>query len=197
MINLKIGIDIDNTLTNVQEELNEAAYNYAIKLGKEIDSSVVSEDINNNGSFYKQNFKFSYEELKYFLKEIMEEIVNKAEPRDKVVNVIQNLRKEGHKIYIITARDSEFHDDPYILSKTWLDKNKIEYDKLIVNARKKAPVCKQEKIDLFIDDQLHNCIDIMTEGIQAIRITDNKEYFEEIKSFNSWNEIYQYIKSME
>ena len=108
----------------------------------------------------------------------MEEIVNKAEPRENAINVIRNLRKEGHKIYIITARDNEFHDDPYILSKTWLDKNKIEYDKLIVNARKKAQVCKQENIDLFIDDQLHNCIDIMTEGIQAIRITDNKEYFE-------------------
>ena len=149
---MRIGIDIDNTLTNVQEELNEAAYNYAIKLGKEIDTSVIKEDINNNGSFYKENFKFSYDELKYFLKEIMEEIVNKAEPRDNAVNVIRNLRKEGHEIYIITARDKEFHDDPYMLSKKWLDKNKIEYDKLIVNARKKAHVCKQEDIDLFIDD---------------------------------------------
>lgn len=194
---MKIGIDIDNTLTNVQEELNEAAYNYAIKLGKQIDTSVIKEDINNNGSFYRQNFKFSYEELKYFLKEIMEEIVNKAEPRDKVVNVIQNLKKKGHKIYIVTARDSEFHDNPYELSKTWLDKNKIEYDKLIVNARKKTQVCKQENIDLFIDDQLHNCIDIMKEGIQAIRISDNREQFEDIKSFKNWNEIYEYIKSME
>lgn len=75
---MRIGIDIDNTLTNVQEELNEAAYNDAIKLGKPIDTSVIKEDINNNGSFYKQNFKFSYNELKYFLKEIMEKIVNKA-----------------------------------------------------------------------------------------------------------------------
>jgi len=194
---MRIGIDIDNTLTNVQEELNEAAYNYAIKLGKPIDTSIIKEDINNNGSFYKQNFKFSYNELKYFLKEIMEKIVNKAEPRENAINVIRNLRKEGHKIYIITARDNEFHDDPYILSKTWLDKNKIEYDKLIVNARKKAPVCKQEKIDLFIDDQMHNCIDIMNEGIQAIRISDSKEHFENIKSFDNWNEIYEYIKSME
>ena len=64
---MKIGIDIDNTLTNVQEELNEAAYNYAIKLGKPIDTSVIKEDINNNGSFYKQNFKFSYLEITNFM----------------------------------------------------------------------------------------------------------------------------------
>lgn len=193
---MRIGIDIDNTLTNIQKELNEAAYNYAIKLGKEIDSSVISEDINNNGSFYKQKFKFSYDELKYFLKEIMEKIINIAEPRAGVVEVIKNLRKEGHQIYIITARDSEFHDDPYLLSKNWLDKNKIEYDKLIVNARKKAPVCIQENIDLFIDDQLNNCIEITKEGIQTIRISEDKDNFENIETVDNWKQIYEYIQNI-
>lgn len=190
-----IGIDIDNTLTNVQEELNEAAYNYAIKLGKGIDSSVISEDINNNGSFYKEKFKFSYDELKYFLKEIMEEIINRAEPRVGVIETIRKLREEGHKIYIITARDSEFHDDPYYLSKNWLDKNKIEYDKLIVNARKKAPVCIQENVDLFIDDQLNNCIEITKEGIQTIRISCDKNNSENIATVDNWKQIYEYIKN--
>ena len=36
---MKIGIDIDNTITEVQEELNNAAYEYAIKLGKNINSA--------------------------------------------------------------------------------------------------------------------------------------------------------------
>lgn len=35
---MKIGIDIDNTLTEVQEKLNEAAYTYAVSLGKNLDS---------------------------------------------------------------------------------------------------------------------------------------------------------------
>ena len=193
---MKIGIDIDNTLTEVQEELNEAAYNYAIKLGKKIDSSVISEDINNNGSFYKEKFKFSYDELRYFLKDIMEKIINRAKPRTGVIETIRKLREEGHKIYIITARDSEFHDDPYLLSKNWLDKNKIEYDKLIVNARKKAPVCIQENIDLFIDDQLNNCIEITKEGIQTIRISNDKENFENIETADNWEQIYKYVKKI-
>ena len=193
---MKIGIDIDNTLTEVQEELNEAAYNYAIKLGKKIDSSVISEDINNNGSFYKEKFKFSYDELRYFLKDIMEKIINRAKPRTGVIETIRKLREEGHKIYIITARDSEFHDDPYLLSKNWLDKNKIEYDKLIVNARKKAPVCIQENIDLFIDDQLNNCIEITKEGIQTIRISNDKENFENIETADNWEQIYKYVQKI-
>lgn len=192
---MNIGIDIDNTITEVQEQLNNAAFKYAIKLGKNIDNTGNSfEDIKNNGDMYKKKFKFSYNELKYFLKNIQEEITNKAKPRDNAVETINRLKKEGHKIIIITARDSEFHDNPYLLSKNWLDKNNIKYDKLIVNAREKAPICKKENIDLFIDDQLNNCIEVTKEGIQTIRISDDKDNFENIEIVDNWKQIYEYVQ---
>ena len=124
---MNIGIDVDNTITKVQEELNNAAYEYAIKLGKNIENAENPfEDIKNNGDTYKKKFQFSYDELKYFLKNIHEEITNRAKPRDNAVEIINKLKKEGNKIVIITARDSEFHDDPYLLTKNWLDKNNLE-----------------------------------------------------------------------
>lgn len=191
---MNIGIDIDNTITEVQGKLNNAAYEYAIKLGKNIDNAENSlEDIRNNGDTYKKKFKFTYEELKYFLKNIQEEITNNALPRKNAVQTINKLRKEGHKIVIITARDSEFHDDPYLLSKTWLDKNNIEYDKLIVNAREKGVVCKSEQIDVFIDDQLNNCLDVLKEGIRVIRISNEISSNKEIVELNNWTKIYEYI----
>lgn len=193
-----IGIDIDDTLTNIGTDINIAAYNYAKKLGKDInDSENLLEAINNNAEFYKRKFKFNYDELKYFLKNIQEEITSKAKPRDGVVKIIKKLRSEGHKIYIVTARCTEFHDNPYELSKNWLDKNKIEYDKLIVNAREKATVCTKENIELFIDDQLNNCIEISNVGIKTIRISNDKTKYENIVTINNWNEIYNFIKEME
>ena len=195
---MNIGIDIDNTITEVQDKLNQSAYEYAIKLGKNINNAENSlEDIKNNGDTYKKKFQFSYDELKYFLKNIQEEITNNAVPREKAVEVISKLKKLDHKIYIITARDSEFHDDPYNLSKNWLDKNNSEYDKLIVNAREKAPVCKDEKIDLFIDDQLNNCLDIAKIRIKTIRISNDKKQYKDIITFENWDEIYNYIAEME
>ena len=189
-----IGIDIDNTLTEVQEELNKAAFDYAISLGKKIDDADNPiEDIKNNGDLYKKKFQFTYEELKYFLKNIQEEITNNAKPRENAVEIIKKLREDGHKIYIVTARDSEFHDDPYKLSKDWLDNNKIEYDKLIVNARQKAPICIEEKIDLFIDDQLNNCIDVLKVGISTIRIGNDN--IKGITSLSNWKQIYNYINN--
>ncbi len=191
---MNIGIDIDNTLTEIQEELNKAAYDYAIKLGKNINNAENQlEDIKNNGDAYKKKFEFTYDELKYFLKDIQEAITNKAEPRPDVVEVIKKLKKNGHKIFIVTARDSEFHDDPYLLSKDWLDKNNIEYDRLIVNAREKAIVCKQENIELFIDDQLNNCLEISRAGIKVIRITDDENSNDQITNLSNWQEIYEFI----
>lgn len=191
---MNIGIDIDNTITEVQNKLNKAAYDYAIKLGKNIENADNPlEDIKNNKDTYKKKFQFSYDELKYFLKNIQEEITNKAKPRENAVEVINRLKKDGHKIYIITARDSEFHDNPYLLSKNWLDKNNIEYDQIIVNAREKGIVCKNENIDLFIDDQLNNCLDALKEGIKVIRISNEICNNKDIVDLNSWTQIYKYI----
>lgn len=195
---MRIGIDIDNTLTEVQEELNKAAFEYAISLGKKIDNyDNPMEDIKNNGDTYRKKFQFTYEELKYFLKNIQENITNNAIPRENAKEVIDKLKKDRNEIYIITARDSEFHDDPYKLSKDWLDKNEIYYDKLIVNARKKSSVCEKEKIDLFIDDQLNNCLSVQNAGIQTIMITDKTYNYDKIKQLKDWNEIYNYINEME
>lgn len=192
---MNIGIDIDDTLTDIRDELKAAAMGYAQQLGKEINLGYVEDK--NNGNVYQEKYGFNYEELKYFLKNIQEEITKKAKPREDAAEIIKKLRKDGHKIYIITARDDEFHDDPYLLSKNWLDKNNIEYDKLIVNAREKAKICVQENIDVFIDDQLANCIKLSNENIKVIRITNYKEKHGDIVNKASWKEIYEYIKELE
>lgn len=177
---MNIGIDIDNTITEIQEKLEKAKLDYAVKIGKKIHE------------------EFTYEEQKYFIKNILEEIADQAKPRKQVVEVIHKLRKQGHKIIIITARCSEFHDNPYLQSKEWLEKNNIEYDKLIVNAIEKGTICKEENIDIFIDDQLNNCLDVVKEGIKVIRIGKNlSQSHEGIVNSESWEEIEKQIKEME
>ncbi len=192
---MRIGIDIDNTLTDVQKELNNAAYKYATRLNKKInlkDLNLI--DKKNDGNIYQKAFGFTYEELKYFLKDIQENITNNAIPREGVLEFISKLHLEGYEIYIITARDSEFHDNPYKQSEQWLKKNNIYYDKLIVNARNKGKVCKEEKVDLFIDDNINNCLDVKKYGIKAISLNTNNCYEDKIPIFDNWTDIYNYIK---
>ena len=118
---MRIGIDIDDTLTNIKEEMTKAVFKYAESLNK----NIVNEDLeindkHNNGSFYQRKFNFTYEELKYFLGTIQEKITNNAIPRPYCVDIIKQLHNDGNEIYIITARDSEFHDNPYLQSELWI-----------------------------------------------------------------------------
>lgn len=194
MIILRIGIDIDNTLTDIEEDLMKAAFTYAKSLGRTINTKYLkSIDDNNDGNKYQKIFGFDYEELKYFLKDIQESITDNAEPRPFASEVIESLHLAGYKIIIITARDLEFHDNPYGQSEMWLKKNNIYYDKLIVNARKKGKICKQEKINIFIDDNISNCLDVTKCGIKAILFGKKKEKDSTLISFDNWKDIYDYI----
>ena len=194
---MRIGIDIDDTLTDVKKELLEAGRKYAESLGKEIKVDKTFEDKSNNGNEWQEKFGFTYDELKYFLKDIQEGITNKAKPRENVVEVINKLKNDGNEIIIITARDSEFHDDPYQYSKDWLDKNKICFDKLVVNARDKKIACMQEKIDIFIDDSESNCLNVKKAGIKTIRVCNEiEDNNSNLICFNNWNDIYSYIQTI-
>lgn len=192
---MRIGIDIDDTMTDIKEKLTKAAIKYAKSLNKDmqtIDNNDIV-DIFNNGNIYQKLFNFNHEELKYFLGPIQEEITNNAVPRENCAKVINDLHKDGHEIYIVTARVNEFHKDPYLYSKEWLEKNKIYYDKLIVNARDKKIACLENNIALLIDDSISNCLNVANVGIDAI-IIGNKNN-STIKSVDNWQEIYDYIKN--
>ena len=194
---MRIGIDIDDTLTDVKDELIEAGEKYARSLGKDIKVDKNFEDKNNNGNKWQEMFQFNYDELKYFLKDIQESITNKAKPRENVVEVIKKLKNDGNEIIIITARDSEFHDNPYKYSKDWLDKNNIYYDKLVINAKNKEDACIEEKIDLFIDDSESNCLKVNKAGIKTIRVCNEiEENNSNLICFNNWNDIYSYIQTI-
>ena len=191
---MRIGIDIDDTLTDIKEQLTNAAFEYAKTLNKKVENENTEiNDIYNDGNIYQKIFNFSYDELKYFLGTIQEGITNNAIPRKDCVEVIKKLHEEGNEIYIITARDSEFHENPYQQSMDWLNKNDIYFDKLIVNARDKKRVCIEENIDILIDDSISNCKNIITSGISAIMITNSDIVEKDINYFNNWIEIYSYL----
>ena len=191
---MRIGIDIDNTLTDINDKLTNAAVEYAKTLNKYVENtSLKINDIHNNGNVYQKLFGFTYNELKYFLGTIQEKITNSAIPRDYCVEIIKKLHNDGNEIYIITARDSEFHENPYLQSEIWLKENDIYYDKLIVNARDKARICLENDIDLFIDDSISNCLNVSSVGILALTIGNSKEIYNKILNFDNWQQIYDYI----
>ncbi len=188
---MNIGIDIDGTITDINKQLDDELINYLKSINKLANNQNAIID-RNDGQNIKIKYNLTDSELKYFLGPIQENITDNAKPRINAVKTINKLKEQGMKIIIITARDSEFHLDPYNQSKHWLDQHNIIYDKLIVNARDKAKICLEEKITYLIDDSEYNWQSVNNIGIKTIKIIPSKNIPKE-NEYNNWDDIYSYI----
>ena len=195
---MNIGIDIDNTLTDIEKDLFDIANKYTKKINPNFkDKSPVKFDgFTNMAAFYTDLFGWNNEQLESFFRNERIEVVDKALPRPGVVDVLKKMKDNGNNIYIVTARTDKHDDMPYERAKTWLDKNGIVYDKLIVGATDKVKVCKELGIDVFIDDQLNNCMKISQSGITTIRLTNSKEEYDHVINMSNFTQIFEYICSL-
>lgn len=195
---MNIGIDIDNTLTDIEKDLFDIANKYTKKINPnfEYKNPIKFDGFTNMSTFYINIFGWNTEQVENFFRDERIEVVDKALPRPGVVDVLKKLKDNGNNIYIVTARTDKYDDMPYERAKTWLDKNGIVYYKLIVGATDKVKVCRELGIDVFIDDQLNNCMKISQSGITTIRLTNSKEEYAHFVNMSNFNQIFEYICSL-
>ena len=190
---MKIGIDIDNVISNFNEELLKAY----IEHDKELRNTGI---INKNAEYIRNGmFDWTDEEEKTFYKENIERIAINLKAIEGASKYIKKLKQDGHTIYIISGRDNGEYTDPYNMTKNWLEKYDIVYDKLFLvdayNYHSKTEICLENNVDIMIDDSKRMCTDIKKHGIKAfIMDTPYNKDTNEFKRVCSWKEIYKVIK---
>ena len=111
------------------------------------------------------------------------------------------MKRDGHKIYIITGRDNGDYSEPYNITKEWLDKFNIYYDELIlteayINYKHcKTEKCKEFDIDIMIDDSVHICRDCIENNITTLLMDTQFNKKEDIPRVHNWSEIYSFISN--
>lgn len=191
---MNIGIDIDNVISNFDEELLKEYIEHDKKLRN-------SGIINQNAKYIRNDmFDWSKEEDETFYKENIERIAKNLKVIEGAKEYIDKLKEEGHNIYIITGRDNGDYLDPYNMTKEWLQENNIYYDKLIfTDARdkmQKSKKCIENNIEIMIDDSINICKNCVESGITTLIM--DKLYNREEKNLTrvkDWKEIYEYIKN--
>lgn len=183
---MRIGIDIDDTITDT--------WSYMVPIYSQV-FNIPVEELSNSLPYYNSVKKLNLTVEEYFkiMQPYYEENALNIPIKKDAKEVINALKKEGHKIIFITARGKMYHE-PKLITKTYLEKNDIKYDKLIINANDKATICKKENIDLFIDDSYKHCQSVSSIGIKVLMFGTN--YNKNIKEFTritSWYEVYNYI----
>ena len=190
---MKIGIDIDDTITDSWECLIP----YYSRLFN------VPEDKLHKSLPYYESIKDKVSSVDEYYK-IMLPIYDEVSPNvnllPEVKETIDALYNLGCKVYFITSRGTD-HTDAYKDSKVFLDRYHIKYEKIIVNAKDKAKICQEENISLFIDDSYTNCKEVSentnTHVYMMTSMINRNFKDEKIKRVYSWPEIYFLINKEE
>lgn len=191
---MRIGIDIDNVISNFNEELLKAY----IEHDKELRNTGI---INKNAPYIRDGmFDWTDEEEKNFYKENIERIAINLKAIEGASKYIKKLKQDGHTIYIISGRDNGEYSDPYKMTKNWLEKYDIVYDKLFLvdayNSHSKTEICLEHNVDVMIDDSKRMCKDIKDNGIRALLMdTPYNRDTNEFERVCSWKEIYDIISN--
>lgn len=185
---MKIGIDIDDVITNTSEKIEE----YVVK---DINRQKLQEHMK---EIMKGNP--SEPEVISFCMENYLRVFEKVKPKDNASKVIQNLLDKGNEIYLITARGEnlEFFRGSEKVTKKFLEDNNIKYTKIIFNAVNKAQLCVDNQIDIMIDDSIEHCEDIKNVGIKSIVFTSsvNKNTSTTVERVNNWLELENKLNEM-
>ena len=183
---MRIGIDIDDTITDSWECLIP----YYSRL-----FNVPKEKLYNSKPYYESvKDKITLEEYFDMMLPIYDKVIPNVHLLPKVKETIDKLYEIGCKVYFITAR-GRGHSDPYQDSKDFLDKHYIKYEKILTGTENKAIACKNENIDLFIDDSYRHCTEVSNTGIDVLMHDKNynKDY-QQFKHFTDWDYVYDYVR---
>jgi len=200
---MNIGIDIDDTLTETSGALVAYAQLFNCEINKDtfIPKELVAE-INNSenidvymGWNKEQNAEFQIKYVNFLFEHVPF--------KPLAAEILKKLVGDGHKIFVISARDTEteYNRDAYKLTEKLFKKNKVNYFKLITDCEDKPQACIDNKIDLFIEDRYQICESLCAGGIRAFLMTSPHNInFDEpagITRVHSWPDVYYRIKQLE
>jgi uncharacterized HAD superfamily protein len=187
---MKIGIDIDDVITATSSSIMKFLENHRYK-----------DNVLNEIYLVMHGDPTSEETLKFF-KENLNELYNNLELNSHAQEIITKLKEEGNTIILITGRGerNEAYKGVIDITYDYLEKNKIPYDKIYFEAVDKTGICKEERIDILIDDSIQNCTEFKKIGGKAILFNsklNSKFNSSEIIRASDWNEVYRILKDMQ
>ena len=176
---MRIGIDIDDVITDTSASIR-----------KYIDKSE-HRDIIYNYIEEVMRGEMPNEEIKKFYKDNTINIFKEAKVKENVSEIVNEWLNEHNEVFIITSRGEKRFKDSELLTLQYLKSNKINYTRIIFNLFDKAKICKENNIDVMIDDSVRYCIEIEKENIKSILYTSivNKSINVKIPRVNNWFEL--------
>lgn len=196
---MKIGIDIDGVLNS--------QYDFCITYGTKFCRELGNYKLENlNALNTTEMFLWDDSIAHQFWNKYRKDLVITLPAKEFAAEVIKRLKSEDNDIYIITARKNKdewfplnLKDDVENVTKKWLNDNDIIYDKIFFAIDNKGFFCKENNIDIMIEDDPKN-IRTLVENTKVMVFDypyNRDDEFKDLTRVYSWLDIYNKIKSME
>lgn len=193
---MRIGVDIDGVLTNLEDFYLEYGSKYCVE-------NNIDYGINAEGYEPIDIFNLNNQDTYNFWIQYLKTLAINNKPRYFATEVINLLKQEGNEIYIVTARyltdkDDEPGKQMKNIVKSWLEENNIIYDELIFSGEDKLQHCIKYNIDLMIEDKVENVNHISTKiPVICFDTRYNKQCIgKNIIRCYSWYDIYNKIQNL-
>lgn len=153
---MKIGIDIDDTIANSFEVM----FTYSQEFnGRILKKTFKPKKVRKRFKkfYFQELYNWTNEEKKLFINMYYEKSLDEVRPKNLAAETINKIKENGNEIYIITSRYSINNIDIFEITTNWLKKHNIKFDKLIISKEDKTESIKNNKIDIYIDDDYKVC----------------------------------------
>lgn len=191
---MRIGIDLDGVIFD-----SEKLYRIYSEL-YDIQDLKRNSLIDNKQVKFEKRYSWNQDETNGFVKKYHRKITETANFMPGAKEIIPLLKEEGNTLIIITARGKVNKDLVPITMQRLKENNLDIFEKYYWGTENKEEICKQEKIDLMIDDSNINCEKLARDHIHTIYLKDapsfDIEENEYLKVLYNWGEIYRYIEQL-
>ncbi len=189
--NIKIGLDIDDTICNS----SEISLKYALEFDKTLRNTGI---VDENHYITRGMFDWSREEISQFSKLYFDNIALEAIPFPGVKEAFDKWHELGYEIILISARN-EFFSDARKITEEWLKKYNLNVDKLYVATDLKDECAKKEGISIYMDDIPSTCKAVYKVGIPTVKMYSkytNNEEIENIPMVRTFQEFVKIVSDM-
>ena len=188
---MKIGIDLDGVVIDSETTFRtyEEIFDIDILKGNNL--------INKKEPKFQARYNWTNEQEKEFIEKYFMTVSKESNLMSGFVGIYNLLKEQGHEFVVITARGGfikKMKDDAIRLLK----ENNIKFDKYYWNVEDKLEICKNEKVDIMIDDDWKIIKKLADNEVKTLYFRDTNlmklEENEYVKEVSNWGEIYRYIK---
>lgn len=191
---MKIGIDLDGVVIDSETTFRtyEEIFDIDVLNGNNL--------INKEEPKFQARYNWTSEQEKEFIEKYFMKVSKESNLMSGFIGIYNLLKEQGNEFIVITARGGfikEMKDDAIRL----LEENNIKFDKYHWQVEDKLKICKDEKVDLMIDDDWRIIKRLSENGVKTLYFRDTNlvklEENEYVKEVNNWGEIYRYIRELE